>query len=221
MLPAEEREMLLELPGDHQRALRIAGIEEGLRESLSGPFSSLSRLASGQSAELLAAEKGIRASVIDLRSVQPLDRKAVCEAVGESGRLLGVDEDSRRERARRAGVLLADLAELGYTESARERVLRLAAHVRVDLIAGAVSGTMNMAGNLGSAATAIIPVATGAGRFRSVSADRERPEPAETSSQVSSVSTRFRDRVPRRTELNAATETRDCNSGCPRPNTDS
>ena len=46
-------------------------------------------------AERLAAEHGAEAGVIDLRSVQPLDRKAVCDAVETSGRLLVVDEDYR------------------------------------------------------------------------------------------------------------------------------
>jgi pyruvate dehydrogenase E1 component beta subunit len=39
------------------------------------------------------AEQGIYASVIDLRTVAPLDRNAICEAVARSGRLLVVDED--------------------------------------------------------------------------------------------------------------------------------
>ncbi len=48
-----------------------------------------------EAAERLATEHGTQAGVIDLRSVQPLDRGAVCEAVGSSGRLLVVDEDYR------------------------------------------------------------------------------------------------------------------------------
>jgi pyruvate dehydrogenase E1 component beta subunit len=48
-----------------------------------------------EAAERLAAEGGVQASVVDLRCVQPLDRQAVCKAVGESGRLLVVDEDYR------------------------------------------------------------------------------------------------------------------------------
>jgi pyruvate dehydrogenase E1 component beta subunit len=39
------------------------------------------------------AEQGIQAGVIDLRSVQPLDRSSVCREVRKSGRLLVVDED--------------------------------------------------------------------------------------------------------------------------------
>ena len=46
-------------------------------------------------ADRLAAEQGIEAGVIDLRSIRPLDRDAVCAAVGASGRLLVVDEDYR------------------------------------------------------------------------------------------------------------------------------
>ncbi len=39
------------------------------------------------------AENGIYAEVIDLRTVAPLDKQAVCDAVSKSGRLLVVDED--------------------------------------------------------------------------------------------------------------------------------
>ena len=45
-------------------------------------------------AEELAAD-GIEAEVVDLRSLKPLDREAVLESVGKTGRLLVVDEDYR------------------------------------------------------------------------------------------------------------------------------
>jgi len=45
-----------------------------------------------EAAEALAAE-GVSASVLDLRTVAPLDKVAVCEAVTSTGRLLVVDED--------------------------------------------------------------------------------------------------------------------------------
>lgn len=45
-----------------------------------------------EAAEALAAE-GISAGVLDLRTVAPLDKTAVCQAVARSGRLLVVDED--------------------------------------------------------------------------------------------------------------------------------
>jgi len=48
-----------------------------------------------EAAERIAADRGAQAAVLDLRSVQPLDRAAVCEAVHRSGRLLVVDEDYR------------------------------------------------------------------------------------------------------------------------------
>jgi acetoin:2,6-dichlorophenolindophenol oxidoreductase subunit beta len=38
-------------------------------------------------------EEGISASVLDLRTVSPLDKTAVCESVAQTGRLLVVDED--------------------------------------------------------------------------------------------------------------------------------
>ena len=43
-------------------------------------------------AHTLEAE-GISAGVLDLRTVSPLDKVAVCEAVAQTGRLLVVDED--------------------------------------------------------------------------------------------------------------------------------
>jgi pyruvate/2-oxoglutarate/acetoin dehydrogenase E1 component len=45
-----------------------------------------------EAAEMLAKE-GITASVLDLRSVSPLDKTALCEAVARTGHLLVVDED--------------------------------------------------------------------------------------------------------------------------------
>lgn len=46
-----------------------------------------------EAAGRLAAERGIQSTVIDLRTVQPLDRDAVVTAVRRSGRLVVVDED--------------------------------------------------------------------------------------------------------------------------------
>jgi pyruvate dehydrogenase E1 component beta subunit len=48
-----------------------------------------------EAAERLAAERSVEAGVIDLRSVQPLDRSAVRDAVRRTGRLVAVDEDYR------------------------------------------------------------------------------------------------------------------------------
>jgi len=45
-----------------------------------------------EAAHILAKE-GISVSVLDLRTVSPLDKTAVCEAVSQTGRLLVVDED--------------------------------------------------------------------------------------------------------------------------------
>ncbi len=45
-----------------------------------------------EAAQILAVE-GISASVLDLRTVSPLDKEAVCEEVSRTGRLLVVDED--------------------------------------------------------------------------------------------------------------------------------
>ncbi len=59
--------------------LTIASVSVGVHRAL-------------QAAERLA-EKGISAGVIDLRTVSPLDRKTVCEAVSRTRALLVVDED--------------------------------------------------------------------------------------------------------------------------------
>ena len=45
-----------------------------------------------EAAEILAKE-GVTASVLDLRTVSPLDKAALCEAVARTGHLLVVDED--------------------------------------------------------------------------------------------------------------------------------
>lgn len=62
--------------------------------------------------ELLSGE-GISASVLDLRSVAPLDRDAVVSDVGRTGRLLVVDEDYREFGL--TGELAATVLEAGLT----------------------------------------------------------------------------------------------------------
>lgn len=63
-------------------------------------------------AETLSRD-GISASVLDLRSVAPLDREAVVRDVGRTGRLLVVDEDYRDFGL--AGEMAATLLEAGLT----------------------------------------------------------------------------------------------------------
>ena len=63
-------------------------------------------------AELLA-QKGISASVLDLRSIAPLDREAVVRDVRRTGRLLVVDEDYRDFGL--TGELAATILEVGLT----------------------------------------------------------------------------------------------------------
>ena len=55
--------------------------------------------------------EGISAGVIDLRTVAPLDEKAICEAVAETGRVVVVDEDY--EKFGLAGEIAASLLEAG------------------------------------------------------------------------------------------------------------
>jgi pyruvate dehydrogenase E1 component beta subunit len=64
-----------------------------------------------EAAERLSTDHGAEATVIDLRSVQPLDRDAVCDAARISGRLLVVDEDYRDFGL--SGELAATLMEAG------------------------------------------------------------------------------------------------------------
>lgn len=56
-------------------------------------------------------KQSISAAVIDLRTVSPLDKETVCEAVGKSGRLLVVDEDYREFGL--SGELAAAVLEAG------------------------------------------------------------------------------------------------------------
>ena len=65
-----------------------------------------------EAAEALETE-GISASVMDLRTVSPLDKTAICEAVSKTGRLLVVDEDY--EAFGLSGELAAILLEAGIS----------------------------------------------------------------------------------------------------------
>lgn len=65
-----------------------------------------------EAAELLEAE-GISAGVLDLRTVSPLDKKAICEEVRQTGHLVAVDEDY--ETFGLSGELSAVVLEAGIT----------------------------------------------------------------------------------------------------------
>lgn len=62
-------------------------------------------------ASAVLEEKGFFASVLDLRTISPLDREAVCEAVSKNGRMLVVDEDYREFGL--SGELAAIILEAG------------------------------------------------------------------------------------------------------------
>lgn len=66
-----------------------------------------------EAADRLAAEHGLETTVIDLRSVQPIDRDTVLNAVQRSGRLVVVDEDYTGFGL--SGELAALLLEAGIT----------------------------------------------------------------------------------------------------------
>jgi len=65
-----------------------------------------------EAAQSLEAE-GISAGVLDLRTVSPLDKTSVCEAVARTGRLLAVDEDY--EGFGLSGELSAIVSEAGIS----------------------------------------------------------------------------------------------------------
>jgi len=65
-----------------------------------------------EAAQALEAE-GISVSVLDLRTVSPLDKTAICEAVAQTGHLLVVDEDY--EGFGLSGELSAIVLEAGIT----------------------------------------------------------------------------------------------------------
>lgn len=59
------------------------------------------------------AKQGISAAVLDLRTVSPLDKKAVCDSIAKTGRLLVVDEDYQNFGL--SGELAAAVLEAGIT----------------------------------------------------------------------------------------------------------
>ena len=83
----------------HGKGISIATLAVGVHRALAA-------------AEVLARE-GIDCEVIDLRSVRPLDRTAVTESVGRTGRLLVVDEDYRQFGL--SGELAAIVLEAGLS----------------------------------------------------------------------------------------------------------
>lgn len=74
---------------------------------------------------------GVSAEVIDLRTVQPLDRDTVCTSVRRTGRLLAVDEDYRQFGL--TGELAATVLEAGLSASfarvATDSVIPYARHL--------------------------------------------------------------------------------------------
>jgi pyruvate dehydrogenase E1 component beta subunit len=64
-------------------------------------------------AAVLLEREGFSAGVVDLRSISPLDRETVCGEVGQTGRLLVVDEDYREFGL--SGELAASVLEAGLS----------------------------------------------------------------------------------------------------------
>lgn len=80
--------------------LTIVGVGVGIHRAL-------------EAAEKLSSDRGAEAHVIDLRSIQPLDRDAVFESVRSTGRLIVVDEDYLEFGL--TGEIAAMLMEAGVT----------------------------------------------------------------------------------------------------------
>ena len=78
--------------GEHLVPLGVANrLREGSDLSIIGHGRSI--ISGLEAAERLAAEKGIQADVIDLRSIRPLDEEAILESVRKTHRVLLVDEN--------------------------------------------------------------------------------------------------------------------------------
>lgn len=88
-----------------------------------------------QAARVLDAE-GISAGVLDLRTVSPLDRDAVCDAVAHTGRLLVVDEDY--EACGLSGELAAVVLEAGlacrYARVCTQTTIPYARHLEDEVL---------------------------------------------------------------------------------------
>lgn len=103
-----------------------------------------------EAAQALETE-GISAAVLDLRTVSPLDRQAVCAAVARTGRLLVVDEDY--EGFGLSGELSAVVLEAGiactYARVCTQSTIPYARHLEdrvlpnVERICAAARGQMN------------------------------------------------------------------------------
>jgi pyruvate dehydrogenase E1 component beta subunit len=81
-------------------------------------------------------KEGISAGVVDLRTVSPLDKTAVCEAVAQTGRLLVVDEDY--EGFGLSGELAAVVLEAGisfkYARVCTEGTIPYARHLEDQIL---------------------------------------------------------------------------------------
>ena len=80
--------------------ITLAGVGVGMHRAL-------------EAADLMDANEGISASVLDLRSISPLDGAAVCASVSRTGHLLVVDEDY--EAFGLSGELAAIVLEAGIS----------------------------------------------------------------------------------------------------------
>ena len=88
-----------------------------------------------EAAKILENE-GISAGVLDLRSVSPLDKKAICKEVGKTGRLLVVDEDY--ESFGLSGELSAVILEAGiafkYARVCTQKTIPYSRHLEDEVL---------------------------------------------------------------------------------------
>jgi pyruvate dehydrogenase E1 component beta subunit len=88
-----------------------------------------------QAAEALAAD-GVSAAVLDLRSVAPLDHRAVVELARATGRVLVVDEDYTRGglSGEVAAVLSEERTGASYARVTTDETIPYARHLEADVL---------------------------------------------------------------------------------------
>jgi pyruvate dehydrogenase E1 component beta subunit len=88
---------IAQLPTDHQRELPALGQAAIVREGSDATSVALAAMVPRalEAAETLAAEHGIDAEVIDLRTLIPLDAQAILRSVAKTCRLFSVEANPR------------------------------------------------------------------------------------------------------------------------------
>lgn len=84
-----------------------------------------------EAAEILEKENNISAGVIDLRTVSPLDKETICQAVAKTGRMLCIDEDyeSFGLSGELAAIVLEEGIPLKYARVCTQTTIPYARHL--------------------------------------------------------------------------------------------